>query len=208
MTHRLIALAMFACLYILPGCGPEDYNSGDPYLRDHHEHPLVLHFRTINHAADTLGTTSVVLNYGVKFARRHQGEKLTRSEVIIGTLPDSIQFVYPDSGVHTCTTTIEHYVGYQLEYGGDTTRYGEMDRYGPWSLQFDLRRSTATFASGDSVQVYGGGLDIVDMVPDTVRPNGILELDVIVDLNGLLVWRQHLERYYLNSDCVHVVTQR
>jgi hypothetical protein len=146
-----------------------------------------------------------VLRSGWKFARRHQGERLTRSEVIIGTLPDSMQFVYPDSGVHTCSTTIEHYVGYQLEYGGDTTRYGEMDRYGPWYLQFDLIRSTATFASGDSGRVSQEG--IVDMVPDTVRPNGVLELDVVMDLDGLLVWRPSRERYYLNTDHVHV-TQR
>lgn len=205
MTHRTVALFMFACLYILPGCEPQGYNTPEPRYLDYHEHPLVLHFLTINHASDTLGTTSVVLRSGWQFARRHQGERIWRSEAIIGALPDSMQFVYPDSEVHTCTTTIRHYVGYQLEYGGDTTRYGEMDRYGPWQLQFDLIGSTATFASGNSGRVYGG--NFLDMVPDTVRPNGILELDVVVDLDGLLVWRPHLEEYGLNVDRIHV-TQR
>jgi hypothetical protein len=205
MTRRFIALFMFACLYILPGCEPQGYNTPEPRYLDYHDHPLVLHFRSINHALDTLGTTSVVLNAGPLYARRHSGEKLTRSEVRAGALPDSMQFVYPDSGVHTCSTTIRHYVGYQIEYGGDTTRYGEMDRYGPWYLQFDLIRSTATFTSGDSGRVYREG--IVDMVPDTVRPNGILELDIVIDLDGLLEWRPSEERYYLNTDRIHV-TQR
>ena len=158
----------------------------------------------INHASDTLGTTSVVLNAGWQFARRHSGERLTRREVIVGTLPDSMQLVYPDSGVHTCSTYIDYYVGYQVEYGGDTTRYCEMDRYGPWFLEFSLTRSTVTFTAGDSARVDES---IVDMVPDTVRPNGVLELDIVVDMNGLLEWRSHLARFYLNADRIHV-TQR
>lgn len=204
MTHRTVAAFVFACLLLHLGCDPQDFNSGDPHLRDHHEHPLVLHFRTINHALDTLGTTSVVLNAGWKYARRHTGEKLTRSEVIVAPPLDSMQLVYPDSGVHTCSTTIEHYVGYQLEYGGDTTRYGEMDRYGPWFFQLDLMSSAAAFSTGETVRVYQS---IVDMVPDTVRPNGVLELDIVMDLDGLLEWRPSIERYYLNTDRIHV-TQR
>ncbi|MBN2538408.1 hypothetical protein JXB37_09050 [candidate division WOR-3 bacterium] len=206
MTHRTVAAFVFACLLMHPGCDPENqgFNTPEPWYFDYHEHPLVLHCRTVNHALDTLGTTSVVLDAGAKFARRHTGEKLTRSEVIVIPPFDSMQLVYADSGVHTCSTTIAHYVGYQLEYGGDTTRYCEMDRYGPWYLQFSLNKSTAFFTSGESVRVERS---IVDMVPDTVRPNGVLELDIVMDLDGLLVFRPSLERYYLNTDRIYI-TQR
>ncbi len=206
MRHRTVTSFLFACLLVHPGCDPENQgpNTAEPRSFDYHQHPLIMHVRTINHASDTLGTTSVVVNWGVQFARRHSGEKLTRSEVIVGTLPDSMQLVYPDSEVHTCSTSIDYYVGYQRRYGGDTTRYCEMDRYGPWFFLLKLTRSTATFTARDSVRVYSG---TVDMVPDTVRPNGVLELDIVVDLDGLLAWRAHLSRFYLNADRIHV-TQR
>lgn len=206
MRYRTVTSFLFACLLMHPGCDPENPgpNSKEPRSLDYHQHPLIMHVRTINHASDTLGTTSVVVNWGVQFARRDGGEKLTRREVIVGTLPESMQLVYPDSEVHTCSTDIDHYVGYQVMYGGDTTRYCEMDRYGPWYLQFDLIRSTATFTARDSVRVYQS---IVDMVPDTMRPSGVLELDILLDMDGLLQWRPSLSRYYLNADRIHV-TQR
>ena len=188
------------------GCDPENQgpNTAEPRSFDYYQHPLIMHVRTINHASDTLGTTSVVVNSGSGYARRHSGEKLTRREVRVGTLPESMQLVYPDSGVHTCSTSIDYYVGYQRRYGGDTTRYCEMDRYGPWFLKLDLIRSTATFTARDSAWV---DQSIVDMVPDTVRPNGVLELDIVVDLDGLLHWRPHLSRYSMNADRIYV-TQR
>ena len=118
------------------------------------------------------------------------------------TIP--LRLVYPDSEVHTCSSDVSHYVGYQNQYGGDTMRFGKLDRYGPWVGHLRLYENAATFTLRDSAPVHFAS---VDTVPDTVRQNGILELDVTVDLNGLLVWSPHYSRYNMQPDRIHY-TQR
>jgi hypothetical protein len=201
MRYRAVTAFVFAWLLMYPGCEAPGPNTKDPRSFNYHQHPLIMHIRTINHASDTLGTTSVLVNFGLQFARRSAGGKLTRSEVIVGSLPESMQLVYPDSEVHTCSTSIDHYVGYQVKYGGDTTRYCEMDRYGPWSFLLDLTRSTATFTARDSASVENSYLNAA---PDTVRPNGVLELSILVDADGLLQWRALTSMYVLLPDHIHV----
>ena len=82
--------------------------------------------------------------------------------------------------------------------------FGRMDRYGTWVVRMYPAYVGATFAILDSAEV-----DISDIgpLPDTVRPDGILELDVLVDVNGLLTWRPAGSEYVLHSDHIHV-TQR
>ena len=206
MRYRSVTTFMFAWLLMSQGCDWENHgpNTTEPRWLDYHQHLVVMHIRTINRASDTLGTTSVAVNSGDQSALRDRGEELTRNYVFLGSLPISMQVVYPDSEVHTCSTYIDHYVGYQTKYGGDTTRYGKMDRYGPWAYRLTVGGGTATFAARDSAQV---DQSLIDMVPDTVRPGSVLELDIVVDASGLLQWRQSISAYYLNPDRIHI-TQR
>jgi len=204
MIHRAVTSFLFAGLLMYMGCEARGPNSKEPRSLDYHQHPLIMYIRTVNHAADTLGTNSVVVNGGVQFAQRESGKKLTRSDAVVGPLPEAMQLVYPDSEVHTCTTYIDHYVGYQNMYGGDTTRYCELDRYGPWFYLLSTFQGTVAFTARDSASVESGS---VDTVPDTVRLNNILELDILVDVNGLLQWRSLTSKYVLQPDHIHV-TQR
>lgn len=185
-----------------PGCNFESNgpNSKEPRSLDYHRHLVIMHVRTVNHASDTLGTVSIA-GSGFLLARRDGGHKLTRDGVDLGRLPTLMQFVYPDSEVHICSTSIDHYVGYQTMYGGDTTRYGEMDRYGPWEVRIIPSLLAAVFTAGESASVNPGH---IDMVPDTVRPGGILDLDISVDLGGLLEWQPTQARYNMRTDHIHV----
>jgi hypothetical protein len=172
---------------------------------DHHSHLVVMHFRTVSHAADTLGVVSVTAGSGYLLARRDAARQLSRSSMTPAHLAVPTQFVYPDSEVHTCSTYIDHYVGYQSRYGGDTTHFGEMDRYGTWVMEIIPNEVGATFADRESASVYS--YEIVP-VPDAVRPNGVLELDIEVDLDGLLVWQPSAAKYNMYPENHIHVTQR
>jgi hypothetical protein len=194
---------VFAWLFMNSGCDPVSHgpNTPDPRGLEHHQHLVIMHIRAVNHASDTLGTASVKAYSGAIGALRDGGKRLTRQEATMGYMPVPLQIASPDSEVHTCSTYIDHFVGYQAQYGGDTTRYGEMDRYGPWAFRFDLVRGTAVFAAGESAPV---GQSLVDGVPDTVRSNGVLDLDILIDMNGLLQWRPLTSKFYLSPERIHV----
>lgn len=200
-SFLLLAGLLMLCACDLTSDGD---NSPEPETLDHHVHLVILYVHTINQASDTLGVVSVTANTGILLASRDAVRQLSRKSVTIGSSPEPMRIVYPDSGMHACSTYVEHYVGYQTRYGGDTVRFGEMDRYGTWGLQLAPHQVCATFADGDSASVYAG---VVAPLPDTVRPGGTLELDVTVDLNGLLVWQPSASRYDMRPDHVHV-TQR
>jgi hypothetical protein len=195
---------LLACLLTYPGCDTHGYNSPDPDELDHHAHLAVMRFRTVNRASDTLGVVSVTAGSGYMLARRDAARQLSRSCATLGQLHVPTQLVYEDSEVHTCSTYVDHYVGYQSRYGGDTTHFGAMDRYETWTMEIVPAEVRAAFAARESASVY---VSSFDEVPDTVRPNGILELDVLIDMKGLLSWQPSGSNYYLRPDHVHI-TQR
>jgi hypothetical protein len=201
VRYRCGSFFVLAWLLAFSGCDNDSYNSPEPESMEHHSHLVVMHFRTVNHAADTLGVVSVTAGSGYLLARRDAARQLSRSSMTPAHLPVPTQLVYPDSQVHTCSTYIDHYVGYQSRYGGDTTHFGEMDRYGTWVMEMIPNEVGATFAARESASVYS--YEIVP-VPDTVRPDGVLDLDIEVDVDGLLTWQPSASKYILHPDHIRV----
>jgi hypothetical protein len=194
----LLAAVVFAC----PACDwGHDYNSPDPSTLDYHTHLAVLHFRTTNHAADTLGVTAVTILDGYLLARRDASSRLSRGWAVPGRFDEPAQLVYPDSQVHSDTVLIEHYVGYQLRYGGDTSRLSSLDDCGDWTLNMRVLQAEAALAGGETLDVEAG---LGPLLPDSVTGDGLLELDVTVDLDGLLEWREARGRFALMVDHIHV----
>jgi len=194
---------MLVVLQTLSGCDrfDHDYNTPEPSTLDHHAHTAILHFRTINHSADTLGIVGAVLPNGYLMARRDASPAVGRNWSTPAHLPDSVQIAFPDTISHACTLEIAHYVGYQLRYGGDTTRFSSMDRYGMWVLQMVLSEALVVFDNGETLGVNASG---APDVPDTVRTQTPYELDVTVNMDGLLDWQAAQNRYDLRGDHVTV----
>lgn len=195
-NSRAAALILLVALLVQSACDAFDHddNSPEPSTLDHHEHVAILHFRTINHSADTFGIVSATTFNGALEARRDAGGKLSRNNAVPGSFESPVQIVYPDSESHACTLAVEHFVGYQGQYGGDTTRLSSMDRYGTWTLQLYTIGTRVAFANGETLVIDNAP---VPEIPDTVRYDRPYELDITVDLDGLLVWREALGRYAL-----------
>lgn len=204
MRYRSCSVFVLAWLLASPGCDNDSYNTPEPESLDHHSHVVVMYIRTVGHASDTLNTVSVTAASGILLASREAVRRISRTCATVAQLPEPTQLVYPDSAVHTCTTSVEHYVGYQSRYGGDTTHYGQIDRYGTWVLEMTPYEIGATFVTRESARVASSE---IGPVPDTVRTDGILELDILVDLTGLLTWQPSRSKYTFDPSHVRV-TQR
>ena len=196
------ALVFVVAIWLLVGlsCDTDAYNSPEPSTLETHQHTVLLRFRSIHHEADTIGVQAMIASEGAFLTSRDAGGKLTRTSVDPGYFGRR-QPVFPDSAVHSCTVAVSHFVGYQRKYGGDTTRYGSLDRYGEWAMWVTLTGANVVNSSGETLPA--GNL-YLEGVPDSVRPNGLWELDVTFDLDGLLTWNQSRTRLVVHTDRVSV----
>ena len=201
---RGLALLLAFWFLSCSACDTDAYNSPEPSSLEHHQHTVILRFRTINHEADTVGVASASADFGAILTRRDAGGRLTRTEASLGDHGLSIQFLFPDTEAHACTVEATHFVGYQQKYGGDTTRYGMMDPYGEWEVRFMPLTFSAIGDSGETLSV--GRMDMRDM-PDSVRADGLWELDLTLDMDGLFSWNQTYPGLVFHTDRV-VVRQR
>jgi hypothetical protein len=67
-------------------------------------------------------------------------------------------------------------------YSGDTSRFSTLDPYPGWTLRFRTYWDPVVLENGDSLTFAG---DLPGGVPDTVRGDGPLEIDVTFDMDGL-----------------------
>ena len=206
MNSRACAFVLLVALLALSGCNgfDHDYNTPEPSTLDHHTHVAILHFRTINHSGDTLGIVAAFTSNGYLSARRDASPKISRSWAVPSYLPQAVQIVFSDTASHACTLEMEHFVGYQTRYGGDTTRFSAMDRYGAWTLDMAIPGTRVAFENGETLDIFEPS---IAGIPDTVRPGEPYELDITVDLDGLLAWQASQGRYNLQPDHL-VVRQR
>lgn len=198
------ALVLVAASWLLIGLScdlSDDYNSPEPSSLETHQHTVLVRFRAVNHASDSLGTGSAVSSSSSFLVSREAGGRLTRTSADPGFLGQSIQFLYPDSEVHTCTASVSHFVGYQRAYGGDTIRYGDMDQYGSWDMWLSFRGNEVVTVAGETLPA-----DNIHLrpIPDSVRQNGLWELDVTLNLDGLLTWNQTRTRLVVHTDRISV----
>jgi hypothetical protein len=202
-ARLLIPLAGLQLCLLLSGCGmfDHDYNSPEPTTLDFHKHTAVLHFRTVNHSTDTLGIRSAMVLGGALEAKRDADAKLSRDFTTPAWLAVPTQIVYSDTESHACTLEINHFVGYQLRYGGDTSRFSVMDRYPVWDLEMRMYTTDFVLVDGETLAVTNAA---VPNVPDAVRADVPYELDITVDLAGLLEWRATQNDYKLQADRIQV----
>ena len=93
-----------------------------------------------------------------------------------------LDFQRDDTMFHACTTNVQHVTGFQEKYGGDTTRLCVLDRYGGWYNTLKLWVDSADLSARSAVTSDRIRLS---PVPDTLRPNGEIELQLTFDMNGL-----------------------
>jgi len=166
---------------LLAGCsnraGPEEY--------EFHDHRLVLKTRSINQSADTSGVTRLrVPLHGTDCHRNWGGPGPAMSQNTLFPAPLWIDVLRPDTEFAVCTSSVRHYTGYQLKYGGDTMRFSCLDSDTTWSMCLFNGSPEVQLDSGDRVALASGFLYAV---PDTVRGAGALELEVTYDLDGLFL---------------------
>ena len=207
MRPFLSTLAMLVTLLALSGCNPfdHDYNTPDPQYLTYHTHPFIINFHVVNRASDTVGFTSALTTHTSFRSGRSYDKHISRNWADLGYFHNGFQFLYDDTLVHACTTEIRHFIEYQRKYGGDTTRFGVMDRYGDWVFTFALSAAKTVLNDGDTVAVMTS--DELDGLPDTVRANGRLEWDMTFDMDGLMRWDPSASRYTMNADRI-TITQR
>ena len=204
VQRRRIFTVLFAAaagLLVCLSCDSSDYNSPEPSSLETHQHTVLIRFRSVNQASDSFGIGSAVSASSSFLASRDAGGKLTRHSVDPGYLGQSIQFLYPDSEVHTCTALVSHFIGYQRAYGIDTLRYGAMDQYGSWDMWLTFDGNEFVTAAGETLpsdNIY------LRPIPDSTRQNGLWELDVTFDLGGLLTWNQTRTRLVVHTDRISV----
>jgi hypothetical protein len=205
MNPRILVPTLFVALLALSGCNPfdNDYNSPDPMTLGYHLHTVVLYLHTVNADRDTIGVQSISLPYVSFYGDREEDGRLSRDNATMGGATTESYFMSPDTTVRQCSTSINHYVPYERRYGGDTTRYAQLDRYGTWSLYMHFGSGKVVLDDGESASVY---VRAFKGVPDTVRSNGVLEFDVTTDMDGLLT-RDGASRFNVNIDHV-TITQR
>ena len=205
MARDLLASAFLVGLVVAAGCElfDHDQDSPDPTYLENHAHQFILHFHAENREADTVGFASVAFSGNDLLAARSADTHLSRDWATLGDFSGKVRFLFDDSGPHACTTGMSHFTGYQRRYGGDTSRFAAMDRYGEWQFELLLWSPFAVLRNGDTVamQLYGNDLH---WLPDTVRGDGALELDVTLDMDGLMSWDSTTARYRMNVDRVTV----
>lgn len=197
-TRRLALLA----LLVIMGCDlNHDYNSPDPRTFETHAHSVVLRCRTVNHSADTSGVRAIIASWASATTSRDASGRLNRTYVDLGNVTGPIQLAYPDSEVHVCPGQIAHFVGYQVQYRGDTARMGAMDNCGDWHMSLWFWGCCVALENGETIPAWPLKLD---QVPDSLSPTGALELYLTVDLDGLVAWDSARGRFELQSDRIQV----
>ena len=67
---RGLALLLAFWFLSCSACDTDAYNSPEPSSLEHHQHTVILRFRTINHEADTVGVASASADFGAILTRR------------------------------------------------------------------------------------------------------------------------------------------
>jgi len=178
LTWSVIAAGLFL---LLAGCSGRP----DPDEYEYHDHRLVLRTRSISQSADTSGVVSLRLPIvGTGYWRRSFSTTalVSWNTSLPATLP--IDVIRPDTEFTTCSTTVRHYTGYQLKYGGDTTHLACLDDDTSWTMGFRFSQPAAQLLSGDSALL---STVFLYSVPDTARGPETIELDITFDLDGLIL---------------------
>ena len=92
-----------------------------------------------------------------------------------------------DTNFHLYESSIPHYIGYQKEFGGDTTGLSTLDLLDNWMMRMSLG-----FKKGDVIITNYDSLNILGIVhfPDSINNDSIVEVEIVVDLDGLFEIRQ------------------
>ena len=179
LTWSVVAADLFL---LLAGCTP---TRPDPDEYEYHDHRLVLRTRSINQSADTSGVVTLRLPIvGTGYWRRSfsTAPLVSWNTSLPATLP--IDVIRPDTEFTACSTTVRHYTGYQLKYGGDTTHLACLDNDTSWTMGLRFSQPVAQLLSGDSARLT---TVFLYSVPDTARGQETIELDITFDLDGLIL---------------------
>jgi hypothetical protein len=174
MTICLLSIMNCEALGVLLHPDPEDF--------EYHTHDLTLHVKAINHSEDTLGVKQAV--YPLYYYLYERNEISVRDHNICSSdFPETLYVEIPptDTEVYIYETEINHFIGYQEEYGGDSTRYSCLDKVDGWFTRLSFLNGDVMLNSGDSRTSFGFWV----VIPDTVRGGEGLDVEIIFDLNGL-----------------------
>jgi hypothetical protein len=155
----------------------------------YHQHRLIFYSKVVNRAADTIGIVSgkIELNTLLMATRpRFWLDCLTNhsSNGCAVYIPGPvIDLAPPDTELRACTTNVDHLIGYQLRYGGDTTRLCAFDDIDGWEADVYFFPGWAILESGDTIAV---GTMTLHGFPDTIRPDRDIEVDMVFDMDGLI----------------------
>lgn len=94
-----------------------------------------------------------------------------------------VEIAYADTEFHHFQGIVRRYIGFQREFGGDTSRLSALDSIGGWQMDILIAPSLVILANGDTLPRLLGGLP--ENVPDTIRPNGKIEIEIFFDWDGL-----------------------
>ena len=191
-SFRVAAMTGLAVLCVMSlRC---DFGHGwdwDPYVPPassygYHTHQLVVSYRALNWDDETLGIARVNLSAAVLHASRAETGEHANSGAEPKLSPRLVfDLSRSDTLTHACTASVQHLVGYQLKLGGDTSHLGTMDSLDGWHMALPLQTTQAYLARGLMVLAYG---EDIDSLPDTLRPDQPLLLDLTFDMDGLFSW--------------------
>jgi hypothetical protein len=177
--------ALVTAVLCLLGCDdPETPGRG----RGYHRHRLVIYSKVVNSAADTIGVASGSLEMSTLLIASRpslwfdMANLASSGGVVFGPAP-VIDLAPPDTEFRACTTEVDHLIGYQLHYDGDTTRLCALDRHDGWEAMMHFMPGRAVLRSGDTI-----GISTMTRhnFPDTIRAGRDIEIEMVFDMDGLI----------------------
>ncbi len=173
-------------LFLLVGCEfLESLKEPRPMNYDYTDQRIDFYIKSLNKDRDPLHVVSAKLPFFAAVYWREAGNHQQNAPVYYTMFQDTVfvEIAYADTEFHHFQGVVRRYIGFQREFGGDTTRLSALDSVGGWKMDILIAPYIVVLENGDTLKRILGGLP--ENVPDTIRPDGKIEIEMYFDWDGL-----------------------
>lgn len=198
-----IKFSFFMLMFLLIIVGCENYTPFHENKRPEdfpfHTHKLNFYVRSINQDKDTIGVMNAVMPFKkYLYERSPWGREVSW---FIYDFPEvlNIEIIKQDTNFHNYETEVNHFVGCQMEHGGDTLRLSCLDNICCWGMKIYADIGNTILESGDTMKLDG---HFFRNFPDTIKGDTI-QVEITFDWDGLF-WVRH----FAEEDVIDVKENR
>lgn len=158
-------------------------NFPNPSDFPHHDHEITFQVRSINHSQDSIGVEKAKFCLPFYIYSRESIDSIRLYHFFLLDFPKDLYIEIPptDTEIYYYNAEVTHYIGYQQEYGGDTSRLSCLDSIGEWNMTIKFDIKELILISGDSISGVGHS----KIIPDTIKDSSAINIEILFDLNGL-----------------------